>query len=118
MRFSILLIILFYSFNTFSQEEKKQQKIHLDKANELEGGVYNGLKIRKLRGDVVFSQDGMKMYCDSAYQYVTTSDVEAFGKVKITQDKLIITGNHLKYNSGSKLAKMRGNVVMLSLIHI
>ena len=103
-----ILSILLYSF-AFAQE----QKVKIEHADELEGAVIKGEEVRKLRGNVLFSQDNMKLYCDSAYQYASKNSIEAFGHVKIEQgDSVTITGKNLTYNGNTKIAKMRNNVVM------
>lgn len=109
----LFIFLILSNLVLFSQKETKAEKVHLDQADELEGAVKNGQKIRILRGNVIFSQDDMKLYCDSAYQYIETSNVDAFGHVKITQDDLTITGKKLHYNGKTKIAQMRQNVVMV-----
>lgn len=112
MKFFLSIILATLPIFSFSQE-KKPQKVKIENADELEGGIHNGQEIRKLRGNVIFSQDGATMYCDSAYQYVKTNSIDAFGKVKILQgDSMTITGNFLTYNGNTKIAKMQKNVVM------
>ena len=112
MRLKLLILLLTASIFGFSQEEKKPQKVKIEHADELEGGIVDGKEVRKLRGDVIFSQDSAKMYCDSAYQYSSTNSIDAFGRVKIVQQEMTITGDFLTYDGNSRIAKMRGNVVM------
>ena len=107
MRIIVFISILITSFSVLSQDNK-QKKVKIEHADELEGGIHNGKEVRKLRGDVVFSQDGAKMYCDSAYQYAKENSIDAFGRVRIVQgDSMTILGNSLKYNGNTKIAKMK-----------
>ncbi|MFL5729793.1 MAG: OstA-like protein, partial [Cytophagaceae bacterium] len=92
---------------------KKKDKIKLEHANELEGAPRNGEKVNILRGNVAFSQKGALMYCDSAYHYKKRNSIDAFGNVRINQgDSITLTGNTLNYNGDSKLAIVKGNVVL------
>ncbi len=80
---------------------------------ELVGGEFNGVKIRKLLGNVSFKQQDTFLYCDSAYQYLDKNEVEAFSNVRVVQnDTLTITGDHGYYDGTARLARMTGHVVM------
>ena len=77
------------------------------------GGDFNGVKIRKLLGNVSFRQDDVFLYCDSAYQYLDRNEVEAFSNVRVVQsDTMTITGDHGFYDGARRTARMTGNVVM------
>ncbi len=122
MTFSFLKYILFFLiavaaiFPAMAQQNQPQQntsQIELVQADALEGGRFKGQDIRKLIGNVVFKQKGTMLYCDSAYQYKNKNMIEAFGSVRINQgDTVTITGNRLTYNGDTRLAKMKGNVVL------
>jgi lipopolysaccharide export system protein LptA len=95
-----------------SKKEKKE-KIELEHADNLEGDRFNGKKINKFLGNVVFSQKGTKLYCDSAYQYINQNVIEAFGRVRIVQgDSLNLTGDRLTYDGDTKKAVMTGKVFL------
>jgi lipopolysaccharide export system protein LptA len=80
---------------------------------QLVGGVFNGVKIRKLLGNVSFQQDDVFLYCDSAYQFIEKNQVEAFSNVRVVQsDTMTITGDHGFYDGARRTARMTGNVVM------
>jgi lipopolysaccharide export system protein LptA len=80
---------------------------------ELQGGTFNGVKIRKLLGNVSFKQDDVFLYCDSAYQYLERNEIEAFSNVRIVQsDTMTITGDRGFYDGDRRTARMTGNVVM------
>lgn len=110
MRFfpKIPLIIGFLFLSFFALGQRKQ-KIRLERADVLEGRG----KVRVLKGNVVFSQDGSTMYTDSAYFYPRENALDAFGHVRIVQnDGSVITSDKLFYNGNTKLAKFRENVVL------
>jgi len=119
------LIILFLSMTILSsveshcQDQKKEgkgkDKVKLQQADELEGGVFHGKKIVKFKGNVIFKQKETLLYCDSAYQYKgkEKNTLEAFGNVRIVQgDSLNLTGNRLTYHGDTKQAVMTGNVYL------
>ena len=91
----------------------KGSPIKLLTAGELVGGDFNGVKIRKLLGNVSFQQDDVFLYCDSAYQYLDRNQVEAFSNVRVVQsDTMTITGDRGFYDGDKRTARMIGNVVM------
>jgi lipopolysaccharide export system protein LptA len=91
----------------------KGAPVQLQGARELQGGVFNGVKIRKLLGNVAFKQEDTFMYCDSAYQYLERNEIEAFSNVRIIQnDTVTITGDRGFYDGDRRTARMTGNVVM------
>lgn len=109
----LIFSIYIVPFICFSQENKSE-KFELVQADELIGDVYRGQNVRKLIGNVIFKKNDGFMYCDSAYQYVNKSDIDAFGHVKMTQgDSVTIWGDSLFYNSQNKIARLRGNITMI-----
>ncbi len=91
----------------------KGSPIKLLTAGQLVGGDFNGVKIRKLLGNVSFQQDDVFLYCDSAYQYLERNQVEAFSNVRVVQsDTVTITGDKGFYDGDKRTARMLGNVVM------
>ncbi|MDO7886424.1 OstA-like protein [Hymenobacter cheonanensis] len=92
----------------------KGAPVDLQHAGKLSGGDFNGVKIRKLLGSVVFKQQDVLLYCDSAYQYLERNEIEAFSNVRIVQsDTMTITGDHGFYDGNKRLARMTGQVVTM-----
>ncbi|MFZ1497331.1 MAG: OstA-like protein, partial [Saprospiraceae bacterium] len=92
--------------------QEKKEKIKLEQADEL---VYDQgfSKARRLRGNVIFSQGEMRMYCDSAYFYDEQNQIEAYENVRITKpDGAQLTGKYLNYNGDTRKAIVRQNVYM------
>jgi lipopolysaccharide export system protein LptA len=88
--------------------------VDLQHAGRLSGGDFNGVKIRKLLGSVVFKQQDVMLYCDSAYQYLDRNEIEAFSNVRIVQsDTMTITGDRGFYDGNKRLARMTGQVVTM-----
>lgn len=139
MRFLFVILFIFLGFssqNSFAQQatnktiEKKPtletiedttqavSRIELLQAGVLEGNILpNGEKIRILkkdeRGQVQFKQKNTVMYADSVFQYIDRNQIEAFGNIRfVEQDSLTLIGDTLYYDGYTKIAKVRGNVVM------
>jgi lipopolysaccharide export system protein LptA len=92
----------------------KGTPVTLQNAGKLSGGDFNGVKIRKLLGNVIFKQQDVLMYCDSAYQYLDRNEIEAFSNVRIVQsDTMTITGDRGFYDGDKRLARMTGQVVTM-----
>lgn len=53
------------------------------------------------------------MYCDSAYQYINSNKIDAFGHVKIKDQGAFLYGDILYYDGDTELAKIRGDEVKL-----
>ena len=68
---------------------------------------------QKFIGGVELKHQEVKLYCDSAYLYLDSNSLDAYGKVRILQgDSLAMYGDTLHYNGNKKLATMMGNVFM------
>lgn len=83
-------------------------KVFLEKADSLYSHGGFGAERQIVRGDVVFRQANMWMYCDSAYYYPELNSMDAFGHVKMTQgDTLFIYADKLFYDGGIRHARLR-----------
>jgi lipopolysaccharide export system protein LptA len=92
----------------------KGTPVDLLHADDLRGGDFNGVKIRKLLGSVSFKQQDVFLYCDSAYQYLDRNEIEAFSNVRIVQsDTMTITGDRGFYDGNRRVARMTGQVVTM-----
>ena len=105
--FLFLTLTFLASGYVFSQ---KNEKIKY-KAEVLEMFKRNGERIRKLRENVVFTQESTTVYCDSSYFYNTKNEMEAFGHVRIVDDSTVITSRKLIYKGDERMANLRENVV-------
>ncbi|UOR03880.1 hypothetical protein MUN82_13090 [Hymenobacter aerilatus] len=91
----------------------KNPPVELLGTDQFVGGEFNGVKIRKLLGNVRFKQGTTLLFCDSAYQYMERNTVDAFSNVRIVQnDTVTITGEKGFYDGNARTARMTGNVVM------
>lgn len=111
------LVFTLMAATVFGQRQNQQQgekvPVELQQADSLIGGNFNGQRIDKLIGNVVFKQKDGILYADSVYQYKEKNVLEAFGNVRINQaDTVNITGNRATYNGDTRTARIIGNVVM------
>lgn len=69
----------------------------------------NNAKI--LRGNVICEHDGALLYCDTAFIYEETNQMQATGHILITRgDSIRVTGDKLFYDGKTKLATLTNNV--------
>ncbi|MBD1396792.1 LPS export ABC transporter periplasmic protein LptC [Pontibacter sp. JH31] len=95
------------------QQPQSQDRVELQSADSLEGGTFNGRRINKLLGNVVFKQKETFLYADSVYKYTDSEILEAFGNVRINQaDTVTMTGTRATYDGAKRTAKMSGGVTM------
>lgn len=107
--FIISCLQIIFLTNYFAQSNKK---IHVENANSLEYDDALGIKAQRLIGNVIFSHEGTKMYCDSAYLDGDNNSLEAFSNIKIVGDSIELTGDHLDYEGLLRMATVTGNVVL------
>lgn len=100
---------------TYAQSDTVQgQKIELIHADALEYDESSGNKAKKLIGHVQFKHDQTDLFCDSAYLYTETNSLNAYGHVRILNyTGETIFGDSLHYNGNTKLAKLRGHIIMI-----
>jgi lipopolysaccharide export system protein LptA len=73
-----------------------------------------GKDTKRLIGNVVFTHNGAKMYCDSAYFYSSKNSLDAFSNIYINQgDTVHLYGDFLNYNGNTHVAKVRQNVRLI-----
>ncbi len=93
---------------------QKTTKINLIKADSMVFRKAWGPDLRRVIGNVVFEHAGALLYCDSAYFFETTNNVNAFGRIHIkVSDTLDIFGDKLDYDGNTKLANLIGNAKMV-----
>ncbi|HEY0651985.1 MAG TPA: OstA-like protein [Chryseosolibacter sp.] len=95
-----------------SIEVSAQKRVKLKKADYARSGKKDGERFDRLIGNVVLMQNETTIYCDSALIFKKQNNVEAYGRVHITDgDSVDITASRLDYDGNTKLAKLRRNVV-------
>ncbi|MBL4668638.1 MAG: hypothetical protein JKY30_05190 [Flavobacteriales bacterium] len=100
------------SLHSFAQ---KKSQIEILNANVLEYEELNGIKVKRLIGDVQLKHDDALMFCDNAYIYSNSNTMDAYGHVRIEQgDSLKMFGDSLKYNGNTKVAILRGDIRLIN----
>ncbi len=107
MRFIAITIIFLASASLFAQD-----KIELKNADSLTGKVVNGEEIREAFGNVAFVQGNVRVFCNSATQFIAQNKVELRGNVKIYQDSLTLITSKATYYGNEKKAIGEGGVTL------
>jgi lipopolysaccharide export system protein LptA len=110
-RYLIIILFLLIAGNACAQK-----KVKLVNSDSLVGSLRNGERFDRLIGNVVFVQNNTTIYCDSAHHFKNKNQIEAFGKVHITDgDSVDLTAQSLTYDGNKRIAHMRRNVVFKKL---
>lgn len=90
-----------------SQNRYRDDKVFLEKADSLfRHDLREDIKI--VKGNVLFRQGNMYMYCDSAYFYSERDAADCFGHVRMEQgDTLFIYADKLFYDGLQRMARLR-----------
>lgn len=93
---------------------KSDERVYLIHADELKYDMYGntpGAQIAK--GNVAFSHNGARLWCDSAYYYELSNSVKAFGHVRFKQgDTLSLNCERGDYDGQELVMHARQNVVL------
>jgi len=109
-----IIVIVICLAAIVAKAQKNPAKIKLQNADVFEYFEKDGKKIKRLIGNVAFKHENVLMSCDSAFLFSKSNKLDAFGNVKIsTENGLKITGDSLHYNGDIKLAKIKGNVILM-----
>jgi len=95
-----------------SQMVFAQEKIELKNADQLSGKVIDGQNVREATGNVEFVQGNVKVYCNSATQFLDANRVELRGNVRILQDTLSLFTSKATYFGDDKRAISEGGVTL------
>ncbi len=110
MRGYFLLVTVFFLAMSFSGHAQRNKKLQY-RADKLEFMKVDGEQMRKLMDNVVFTQKTTTIYCDSSYFYPKENRMEAFGRVRIVDDTVVITSRKLTYDGENRKALLRENVI-------
>ncbi len=113
MRYFLIIFLVFQlsaPFNGFAQQKERIKY----RADLLEFFKIEGEAVRKLVDNVVFTQEGTTVYCDSSLFFPALNKMEAFGNVKIIDDSVTITADRLVYEGNARKSRLRDNVIYRS----
>jgi lipopolysaccharide export system protein LptA len=92
---------------------QKTTNIRLIYADNLKPAIYNGVKVMRLTGKVLFKHNKTKLTSDSAFLYEEENSLDAFGHVYINDnDSIHIYGDSLHYDGNSRIAELHGDVIL------
>ncbi len=113
--FHICQLMLCMLFSMHLIHGQKSTKLEILNAEVTANARRFGKDATKLIGDVRLKHEDVVMSCDSAYYYTSTSSVDAFSNVRIVQgDTLTLTGDRVKYDGLTKIARVRNNVKLVN----
>ena len=110
MRNTFLFWLVFTLTFSTTVMAQKGEKIRY-KADRLTNARDGKVRFKKLLHNVVFTQETTTVYCDSAYFYTRSNEMEAFGRVRIVDDSVTITSKRLIYKGDEGMALLRDDVV-------
>lgn len=88
-----------------SANRYQEDKVFLENADSLFRPPMDFEEKQIVKGNVVFRQGGMWMYCDSAYYFPERNSLDAFGHVEMKQgDTLFVYADKLFYDGGQRKA--------------
>ncbi|HTF80870.1 MAG TPA: OstA-like protein [Cytophagales bacterium] len=103
----ILVLILSLFTSSYAQG------VELVQAGSLEGTTFRGLEVRKLTQNVILKNGNVMLFCDTAYQFVATQNVEAYGHVRVNENgNFEVTGKKLVFIKATNIATVTGDVVL------
>ena len=109
LQYSILFFFLIGLTGVVDAQKKK--KIKYQAEGRSINGKINGETFRKLIDNVVFKQENTTVYCDSSIFYPERNVMEAFGRVRIVDDSVLITARKLIYDGDNRKTQLRENVI-------
>ncbi len=91
----------------------KDSRVYLVHADVLHFDQMKNPDATILNGQVHFTHQGARLYCDSAYFYEASNSFEAFGHVRMYQgDTLSLLSDYAFYDGNEQMARARYNVVL------
>ena len=106
-----LYIFLIFILASFMLSYAGKTLIYLEHSETLEFDEANYPDCQILNGNVVFRHDDALMYCDKAFFFNKSNNINAHGNIKMIQgDSLTVYADHLYYNGNTKIARLRNNV--------
>ena len=114
IKYLIFSILLIFSAQNIYGQKKSRIKILGAKKTTVQRTPEGELRI--MRGNVRFKYNKMLMFCDSAVLMAGSSDMNAYGNVKVEEKAkdLVMTGDSLIFNGGKKEGKLRGSVLVVT----
>jgi lipopolysaccharide export system protein LptA len=108
-----LYLLGFFALNCLSANGQSAKQIEIKHADVWERIVTKGQAADKLRGAVILTQEPTTLACDSAISYSGSNYTKALGRVNVTQNGVVITGEQGDYYGNQRKVDMVGKNVTL-----
>ena len=109
----ILLFLLVCCSLSAQKRERRDSLVRLLGCDKLQQFEQHGAPYRKAEGHVRFEHNSTLLICDTAVWNVNAGIINAVGKVKIIQNRTVLSSDKLDYFIDENLAQFRGAVVQL-----
>lgn len=109
MKFNKLFLLIFF-ISLVSKVFAQDQLVVT--GDSLVGKRINGKMIREVTGNVVITQDDVKITCRKAIQYLSNNEAELLGNVVVTRDTITLTTEKGYYYGNDKIAYSDTGVTM------
>ena len=109
----ILLFLLVCCSLSAQRRERKDSLVRLLGCDKLQQFEQHGAPYRKAEGHVRFEHNSTLLVCDTAVWNVNAAIINAVGKVRIIQNRTVLSSDKLDYFIDENLAQFRGTVVQL-----
>jgi len=78
--------------------------------DSLVGKYKDGVSIREVHGNVIITQDNVRITCNKAIQYIASNEAELIGNVIVTQDSISISTDVGYYYGNTKIAHSKSGI--------
>ena len=109
----LLLLLLTAAALPVDAQKNKKNKVELISAQSAQLLEIGGQPHRKVVGPAKFLHNDTYLLCDTALWNVNTGIIDAWGHVRIIQDRTQLSSETLQYVVDQDLARFRGSLVQL-----
>ena len=113
LKYLLFLLLLVSCSLSAQRRERRDSLVRLLGCDKLEQFEQRGAAFRRAEGHVRFQHNGTLLICDTALWNVNANTIKALGKVKIIQNRTVLSSDKLDYFIDDNLAQFRGAVVQL-----
>ena len=103
MKLLILTKIFSFLFSALLFAQLSGNRLVID-GEVLRGKTVDGISVREVTGNVVITQEDIKITCEKAIEYTRSNNAELIGNVIITQDSVTIRTERGRYFGDIKIA--------------
>lgn len=97
---------------TLASPAGAQNRVDILRAGQGVGEQTDQGFVRRLKGNVLLRSGETTIACDSAIHYVDKNELYAYGRIRITTERDVITSRYLFYNTRTEESRLTGGVVI------